>query len=1560
MDRSFAHLDSLSSSLWGIVQQCVREFEAAWAHEVPVLADYLPESEAARLAAFVELVHVDLELRCRRGLPLGIEQYLRLVPALADDDEVCLDLLVAEVALRQEREGALPLEDARARFPRLAERLQQRFEESQSAASHATRPGGPHSSHTLAAVRTPPVPNRIGKFEILECVGRGSFGTVYRARDTASQREVAVKIPLPSVLDNAEHRSRFFREARLAAQLQHPHIVALHEVGEDQGVCFIASEFVTGQTLRAKMPKQQAWTPDDAVAMMLQIGKALHYAHTKGIIHRDIKPENILVTAQSELKITDFGLARQEGADELWTEAGARMGTPAYMSPEQAGGHSHWADARTDLWALGVMLYELLTGHRPFEGSSVTILRAILQDEPRALRRHQQQIPKDLEAICLKCLAKNPDHRFPSAQHVVDELERWQRGLPVATRSINTVERTWRWAKRKPAAAALVLVSLVSMLMLALAGAWHNHQTRLANELLQSALAEAKEGRAKAEAIQGQMSLYEADRAVRERRLYEMDRYLGMLPVSQKSLDARRLQYEFLLRPMESALLTEHGQGVLAAQLSPDGKRLVSAGSDGQLLLWDASTGSVIRQLAPGYWDPAQLNWRHFYERPGNENSVANSNDCVTAVAWLPDGVRLVATELGGRVLLIDSETGERRDLWRAPHELYALALDTAGERALCGDAVGGLHLIGLDDASTQSRTVASSAILAAAWCDAARHWVVGSEHGQVRLLSGNKLESTAQEFEFPGPIWSLDARRDGAVDLIAIGSQMRGIPMLRSQSGSPDFEQLPALPLPAGGVAHDAVQCVRFLDARRVYAIDDQRRLALLDREAFEPIWLVEAVRPNSSVPDVPPDRHRPACSARPFERLGTSIMVSPTDQTLFTAGRDGTIRRWDTSESEGRRYLQLGGHPQLQFDPLHNDRLWAVADDGVLRVLDVEEGREQVAVAAHDAGPVALVAFGSGSEVVTAGRDGRIHFWKCTSDRITSCGASILHERPLLGVAASHHRRWVAAVDTTPQLIVWDLESARVVWRESLATGAPGPSHGALAFNCDDSRLFAFGPAGKATVCTTEPFQKLDTKCDVAGAGTALLWHPRDPHYVLLADDRKRVFETRFDKCQLAIESSLSLERETGHYVAVAATKDGLRWLLLARSGRLFFVDPNYPRVTLERPSRLGDACGLAVSRDSDQLAIAHEDGTVALWDTQAPHPRHPALLSNTCPREAWARQLLVPPSESSRSEGPSCTALDARGRVCQLYIEANSLLEKDGDGDLYYVEEGSGPPSRIAARVQHQPWGCGLMLDAQGRPLVALRQRYEQADQYKAQVCVARRSANSQWQQEVVVEQVNAGFFPVLRQVEQGLELFHFSYQNGHFLERATQHGQSWRNERIGRAGDGFQMLPVSSGPGALHLFFSKLPLGPLVHLRADGPSLERSPFEGTISSAPAVCPLPDGTLAVAVLLRGPSRAAQLGRWQAGNWSWQPLPSGAVPLPGGLAADAAGRLSFVSWDLKTACLYQWRQDAGDWSPVRIDHPLPREPRWICYRYDPQGREVLVVPIREGASERLEVWRP
>ncbi|MGD9634168.1 MAG: serine/threonine-protein kinase [Pirellulales bacterium] len=308
----------------------------------------------------------------------------------------------------------------------------------------------------------------IGRFELIERVGVGGFGSVWKARDRQLDRTVAVKVPRQRGI-SPEDQEKFFREARAAAQLHHANIVSVHEVGRDGDSIYIVSDFVRGVTLGDWLTGQQL-TTREAVELCATIAEALHHAHEQGVVHRDLKPANIMIDGDGQPHLMDFGLARRDLGEVTVTMDGQILGTPAYMSPEQAAGEAHLADCRSDVYSLGVIFFQLLTSELPFRGNARMLVYQVINDPAPSPRKFSAHIPRDLETIVLKCLEKEPGRRYQSARELTEELRRYLGGAPIQSRPVGPIEKAVYWylrnsdAVRITAAGYSIILSIVLLL----------------------------------------------------------------------------------------------------------------------------------------------------------------------------------------------------------------------------------------------------------------------------------------------------------------------------------------------------------------------------------------------------------------------------------------------------------------------------------------------------------------------------------------------------------------------------------------------------------------------------------------------------------------------------------------------------------------------------------------------------------------------------------------------------------------------------------------------------------------------------------------------------------------------------------------------------------------------------------------------------------------------------------------------------------------------------------------------------------------------------------------
>lgn len=397
-----------------------------------------------------------------------------------------------------------------------------------------------------------------GDYELLEPIAQGGMGVVYKARQLSLNRLVALKMIRAGELANETEVARFRAEAEAAASLDHPNIVPIYEVGEHEGRQYFSMKLVEGGSLAERAGD---YGFREAAALLATVARAVHYAHQHGILHRDLKPGNILMDAGGQPHVTDFGLAKRIETDSSMTRSGAIVGTPSYIAPEQAAGGKGLTTA-ADIYSLGAILYELLTGRPPFQGTTVLdTLMKVREQEPKPPHALNAQVDRDLETICLKCLEKNPQTRYGSADALAEDVERWLALEPIRARPATTRDRVVKWARRKPVVASLVLgLHLVATLGL-MGNLWQWH-------------------RAREEAAQARLNAYCADmnlaaRALDEESLEYAVELLARYRPRPGEADIRGWEWRHLWQRSQSdslATIGQHSNEVRAVVFTPDAK----------------------------------------------------------------------------------------------------------------------------------------------------------------------------------------------------------------------------------------------------------------------------------------------------------------------------------------------------------------------------------------------------------------------------------------------------------------------------------------------------------------------------------------------------------------------------------------------------------------------------------------------------------------------------------------------------------------------------------------------------------------------------------------------------------------------------------------------------------------------------------------------------------------------------------------------------------------------------------------------------------------------------
>ena len=527
------------------------------------------------------------------------------------------------------------------------------------------------------------LPNELGDYQLLQPVAQGGMGVVFKARQKSLGRLVAVKLMLQGWIANETAVERFQSEAKLASRLQHPHIVAIYEVGEQDGRFYFSMEFVSGRNL-LEILRENPLSPNRAAEIMACVSEAMEYAHLQGLLHRDLKPSNILIDEQKRPKITDFGLACAVGDVSDLTRTGEILGTASYMSPEQAMGlPSSELTPATDVYSLGAVLYALLVGHPPFQADrSLDTLLQVREQEPIPPRKLNAKIPRDLDTICLKCLAKSPHERYQSAQELADDLNRFREGEPIRARPASVMTIAWRWCRRHRAAALGMGLSAVFLVIMVIGVLIYGIQTdRLNDELTDSnaqltdtrgelldSEAQLKTALDESLATQRQLreSLYAAD--IREAgHAYQVGDYRAVVHFLNEPIaaagetDLRGPEWRLLhnLVALPHIRLEGHVGDVHSVEFSQDGRWLASGGKDTTLRIYHAETLESHARLKTGpaavrgvAFDPSGEYVAaacfdgnvHVYEIESKQsrNTIKAHPDQAWDVAWTPDGESLI------------------------------------------------------------------------------------------------------------------------------------------------------------------------------------------------------------------------------------------------------------------------------------------------------------------------------------------------------------------------------------------------------------------------------------------------------------------------------------------------------------------------------------------------------------------------------------------------------------------------------------------------------------------------------------------------------------------------------------------------------------------------------------------------------------------------------------------------------------------------------------------------------------------------------------------------------
>jgi len=1016
-----------------------------------------------------------------------------------------------------------------------------------------------------------------GDYELVEEIARGGMGVVYKARQVSLDRLVAVKMILAGEFATPQFVQRFRTEASAAAVLHHPNIVAIYEVGVHAGQHYFSMDFVDGPSLAA-LVGHQPLPARRAVQYLKTIAEAIHYAHQQGILHRDLKPSNVLIDANDQPRITDFGLAKRlENAEpgtrnaEL-TVSGQVLGSPNFMPPEQATAKHGKVGRYSDVYALGGILYHLLTARPPFQADSLeVIVSQVLAAEPVSPRMLNPTVPRDLETICLKCLEKEPSRRYATAQALADELGRFLNGQPVQARPIGPTGKVWRWCRRKP-----LVAGLVAGLMFALA-------LGLAGVLWQWRRAESQRARAEAGELLARQNAYAADMFSAQHALADNNRGLAVslldkyrptdssLATRHSSLatDLRHWEWRYLWQLCqgdELSTLHRFPRSIRAVAVSKDEKLLALACGD-QVALWDLTTKRPLpglpiattealafsptgNLLAVGTWNATGEPGVDLWDVSASKVTKTLTHEAeVRSVAFSPDGKLLATFDNRGNIKVADWASGQTLTNFTVPpprrRPTGVVVFSPEGNRLGIGEDYGHVQLLDLRTGTVVPFQTQSGEGVTALVFSADAQLLAAGLGSAVRLWDANSGESRGQ---------------------------------LTNHT--------------------DEVRALAFTP--------DSRQLASASGDGTIRIWSVA-------------DRAELRCLRSSRDGGLTALAMLSDGRTLVTGSDGGSVCLWDTTASSRA--------------PAHTN--WAVAFG-----FDSFAELEAPHFAPETLDPRAARRLGfaftpDSRSFITTDRYGSLALWDARSVRVTE-------DLPALGsnhwgVALSPDGRWLAAGKTPGILTIWDWTARRVAtnftvpceflgwlgfshsgnflfaaaidnewvtnirtwqtgdWEEVALTGNQFAGLGSVDLSPDD-RLLATGFANGAVRLFRFPSGQHET---------TFTNHQASVTGVLFSPDGRRLFSTSSDRSARLWEVFARRELATlwGHFGSVhspALSPDGVRLATGGTSPRdavkLWDLVAHRELLTLQGEGQY--FMHLAFSPDGNTLVAVSLDGMAHLW--------------------------------------------------------------------------------------------------------------------------------------------------------------------------------------------------------------------------------------------------------------------------------------------------------------------------------------------------------------------------
>jgi WD40 repeat protein len=1080
---------------------------------------------------------------------MWVEEYLDRHPHLQEDAEGVMDLIYNEVFLRAQRQEAPELKEYVARFPQLASELRDQFDVHRLLEGQLLDAARPSAEKCERADERPeplPVQGQIflPGYGPLLAIGRGGFGIVYKARQTRPARVVAIKMLRTEA--GPSLKERFAIEAEAIACLKHAHIVQIFEVGKHNGQPYLTLEYVEGGSLANRLSSGPL-AVRQAAEITETLAHAMHYAHQQGVVHRDLKPANVLLTSEGAPKITDFGFAKLlVGGGASPTQSEATFGTPSYIAPEQAHGRSREAGPAADVYALGAILYEMLTGRPPFLADTpLETLRMVVTAEAVSPAYLQPRVPRDLETICMKCLQKEVTKRYASALSLADDLRRFLKGEPVRARPVSRVERLWRWSKRNPVVASLT--AAVFVLFATVAGVASVGYVR---EAEQRSAAEASEGRANEQAQRA----WDAEERMR-RQWYAASMNamqqawdtgqvarLQALLAETESYPERGFEWYYFQRlcHLELQIFIGHRADVMAVSWSPDGKWLATGSRDGTAKVWEVAGGRELLTLK-------------------------GHTSAVWSVSWSPDGKRLATASAdetakvwdaaGGREVLTLGHTSPVESVSWSP-DGKALATGSYDGTAKVWEGAGGRELCTLQGHTSHIQSVS--------WSPDGKWLATGSGDGTAKVWQavGGREPITLRGHanEVKSVFWSPDGKRlatasaDGKAKVwdAAGGRELLTLQghtsLVVSVSWSPNGKFLATgsddMTAKLWDVASGRELRTFKGHPRGVTSVSwspDGKRLATGSFDGTAKVW--EAVGGRQLLSFKGP--------ARPI----WSVSWSPDGTRLMTGGQDETAKVWEAAGDRVLFFLQGHTGPAGSVAWSRDGKLLATGSgDRTAKIWDAVAGRELRTLHGHTGSVLSVSWSPDGNLLATGSLDGTAKVWD-------AAGGQEL--RTLKG-----HTGVVSSVSWSPdgkRLATGSFDGTAKVWE---AVG--GRELRSLRGHTSEVRRVSWSPDGIRLATASQD-------------GTAKVWEATTGRELLSLKDHTRVV---WSVCWSPDGTRLA----TGSY-------DGTAKVWEAAGGREL----------LSLKGHTSGVVSVSWSPDGTRLATGSDDGTAKVWEAAGAEAVH-----------------------------------------------------------------------------------------------------------------------------------------------------------------------------------------------------------------------------------------------------------------------------------------------------------------------------------------------------------------